>query len=332
MQAIVYHTYGSPDVLQLEQVVGPTPAADEVLIRVHAASVNAADAHLLRAESLMVRLMAGGLQSPKKKILGMDIAGVVEAVGSAATTFKPGDAIYGDVSACRSGGFAEYAAVPEKFLALKPANLSFEEAAAVPMAGVTALQGLRDKGRIQAGQRVLITGASSGVGTFAVQLAGAFGAEITATCSVGKVDMVRALGAHHVIDYTREDVTKNGHCYDLILDIAAYRPFSDYRPVMTDKGRYVMIGGSVGRILRAMVSAPLASGGGRQKFSILSQKPNHADLVTITEMIEAGKVKPAIDKCYPLTEVADAMRYLESRNVRGKIVITVAHDEGTRGK
>jgi NADPH:quinone reductase-like Zn-dependent oxidoreductase len=332
MQAIVYHTYGTPDVLRLEKVETPTPAADEVLVRVHAASVNAADEHLLRGASLLVRMMAGGLNAPKKKILGADIAGVVEAVGSAVTKFKPGDAVYGDVSAARSGGFAEYAAVPEKFLALKPVNLSFEEAAAVPIAGMTALQGLRDKGQLQAGQKVLITGASGGVGSFAVQIAKAFGAEVTATCSTGKMEMVRALGADHVIDYTREDVTKGGQRYDVILDVAAYRPFSDYRPVMSATGRYVLLGGAVSRILRALVTAPLASRRGGQMFVTHTQNPDQATLVTLKEMIEAGKLKPVIDRCYPLTETPDAVRYLESRSVRGKIVIVVAGNDGMRAQ
>lgn len=323
MQAIVYHQYGSPDVLQRAEVAQPTPASDEVLVKIHATSVNAADWLLLNGESIMTRMIAGGLNAPKKAILGGDMAGTVEAVGNGVTQFKPGDAVYGDVSACRTGGFAEYIAVPEKYLARKPANLSFAEAAAFPLAGGTALQGVRDKGRVQAGQHVMITGASGGVGAFAVQIAHAFGANVTAVCSTSKMAMVRQLGADAVIDYTRTDITQTGARYDVILDIAANRPFSDFRHSLNPGGSYIVAGGAIPRIFGAMLLGPLASLTGGKRYGVLTAQPKQADLQTLTEMIEAGRLKPVIDRCYPLAETADALRYFGSRKVQGKIVITV---------
>ncbi len=322
MKAIVYTEYGSPDVLQLKDVEKPTPKDDEVLIKVHAASVNAADLHLLRADPFLVRL-SSGLLKPKNEILGADIAGRVEAVGRNVKQFKPGDEVFGDISGCGWGGFAEYVCARENALVLKPANSSFEEAAAVPMAAVTALQGLRGKGQIQSGQKVLINGASGGVGTFAVQIAKSFGAEVTAVCSTGNLDRMRSIGADHVIDYTQEDFTQNGHRYDLILAANGYHPISDYKRVLTPKGTYVMTGGSMAQMSQAMLQGPWISMSGSQKMGNLLAKPNNADLAFMKELLEAGKVKPVIDRRYPLAEVPEALRYLEEGHAQGKVVITI---------
>jgi NADPH:quinone reductase-like Zn-dependent oxidoreductase len=325
MQAIVYHNYGSPDVLKLEEVQKPIAQDDEVLINVHAASVNAADLHHLRADPFLIRLMSG-LLKPKHTILGADVAGRVEAVGRNVTQFQPGDAVFGDISACGWGGFAEYVCASEDALVLKPANISFEEAAAVPMAAVTALQGLRNQGHIQPGQKVLINGASGGVGTFAVQIAKAFGAEVTGVCSTKKVDMVRALGADQVIDYTQADFTQNGDQYDLILAANGYHPLSAYQRALRPHGRYVMSGGSTAQIFEAMLLGPWRSRKGSQKMGNLLAKPDKTDLAFVKELLEAGKVIPVIDRCYLLSEVADAMRYLEEGHAKGKVVITVNHN------
>ncbi len=253
MKAIVYTKYGSPDVLQLKEVEKPTPKDDEVLVKVHAASVNAYDWHFLTADIFMIRLMGAGLFKPKNTKLGADIAGRVEEVGKKVRHFQPGDDVFGDIAAYGNGGFAEYVSVPENAFVLKPANISFEEASAVPMAAITALQGLRDKGQIQPGQKVLINGASGGVGSFAVQFARLFGAEVTAVCSTGKMDMARSLGAEYVIDYTKEDFTKNGIQYNLIFAANGYHPISDYKRALTAKGIYVMAGGYPAQIFQAML-------------------------------------------------------------------------------
>ena len=323
MKAIVNTQYGSPDVLQLKEIERPTPTDDEVLVKVYAVSVNSADLHLLRADPFLIRL-SSGLFKPKNKILGSDIAGRVDVVGSNVKQFKVGDEVFGDISACGWGGFAEYVAVPEKLLALKPANLSFEEAAAVPMAAVTALQGIRHAGGIQPGQKVLINGASGGVGSFAVQLAKSSGAEVTAVCSTRNVEMARSLGADHVIDYLQEDFTKNGKQYDLILATNGDRSISDYRRALSPKGIYVQTGGSMRQMSQAMIQGPWISKTGSQKMGNMGvAKPNQNDLVILKELLEAGKVKSVIDRTYPLSEVADAIRYLEEGHARGKVVITV---------
>ncbi len=322
MKAIVYKEYGSPDVLVLKDVEKPTPKDDEVLIKVHAASVNSGDLHLLRADPFLIRLSSGFLK-PKNKILGADIAGQVEAIGRNVKQFQSGDEVFGDISGCSWGGFAEYVCASENALSLKPANLSFEEAAAVPMAAVTALQGLRDKGQIQPGQKVLINGASGGVGTFAVQIAKSFGAEVTGVCSTGKMDMVRSIGADQVIDYTQEDFTQNGHRYDLILAANGYHSISDYRRVLTPKGIYVMSGGAEAQMFQAMLQGPWISMTGSQKMGNLLAKPNNADLAFVKDLLEAGKVVPVIDKRYPLSEVPEALRYLEEGHAMGKVVITI---------
>jgi NADPH:quinone reductase-like Zn-dependent oxidoreductase len=323
MKAIVYTRYGPPEVLQLKEVAKPTPKEDEVLVKVHAASVNAYDWHLLSADIFLVRLMGGGLLKPKNTILGADIAGRVEAVGRNVKQFQPGDEVFGDIAGCGNGGFAEYVSVPENALALKPANLSFEEAAAVPMAAVTALQGLRDQGKIQPGQKVLINGASGGVGTFAVQIAKSFGAEVTAVCSTRNLDMARSIGADQVIDYTQEDFTQNGQQYDLILAVNGYHPILAYKRALTPKGIYVMAGGTPAQIFQAMLLGPWMSKTGGKKMGNVSAKQSQTDLVYLKGLLEAGKIKPVIDKCYPLSETAEALRYRGEGHARGKVVITV---------
>ena len=326
MKAIVYTKYGPPDVLRLEEIQKPTPSDDEVLIKVHAASANAYDWHLLRADPFLVRLMGGGLLKPKNTILGADIVGQVEAVGRNVKQFQPGDEVFGESG---FGAFAEYVCASENALALKPANISFEEAAAVPMAAVTALQGLRDKGQIQPGQKVLINGASGGVGTFAVQIAKSFGAEVTAVCSTRNLDMVRSIGADQVIDYTQEDFTKSGQRYDLILAANGYHSISDYKRALSPEGIYVCTGGSMAQIFQSMLLGPWMSMTGSKKMGNSATRPNQKDLVFMKELLEAGKVVPVIDRRYPLSEVAEALRYLEEGHAQGKVVITVERNNKT---
>jgi NADPH:quinone reductase-like Zn-dependent oxidoreductase len=316
MRAIVYTKFGPPDVLQLKEVEKPVPKDNEILIKVRAASANAYDWRHLRADPFLIRLMGAGLLKPKHKILGADIAGQVEAVGSNVKQFQPGDEVFGEGS---YGGFAEYVCVDENRFVLKPAHLTFEEAAAVPMAALTALQGLRDKGRIQTGQKVLINGASGGVGTFAVQIAKSFEAEVTGVCSTTKMDLVRSIGADHVIDYTREDVTKNNQQYDLIFDTAAYHSISGYKRILRSGGIYVLAGGPFARIFQLMVKSMI----GVKNMIVMVAKINQKDLLFITGLMNAGKVKSIIDKRYPLNETAEALRYLEEGHARGKVVITV---------
>lgn len=327
MKAIVNTQYGSPDILQFKEVAKPTPKDNEVLIKVHASSINAADLHLLRADPFLVRLEMGLIKPKKRTILGGDVAGQVEAVGKSVTQFQPGDEVFSDLSSCGFGGFAEYVCAPETALVLKPTNITFEQAAAVPLAAITALQGLRDKGQIRAGQKVLINGASGGVGMFAVQIAKSFGADVTAVCSTKKLNMVRSLGANHVIDYTQEDVTRTGQRYDLIFDAAAYRSFLDYKRALTPRGIYVMVGGSNSGLFHSMIVGALVSMIGSQKFGVLMATPNAKDLGFLKDLLESGKVVPVIDKCYPLSETANAFRYVEDRHVQGKVVITVEQDE-----
>jgi NADPH:quinone reductase-like Zn-dependent oxidoreductase len=322
MKAIVYTKYGSPDVLEFKEVAKPTPKDAEVLIQVHAASVNSGDLHLLKADPFLTRLYSG-LLSPKFNVLGADIAGQVEAVGKAVRQLKPGDEVFGDISASSWGGFAEYACCRENALVMKPANISFEQAAAVPMAAVTALQGLRDKGKIQPGQKVLINGASGGVGTFAVQIARYFGAEVTAVCSTRNLDTARSLGADHVIDYTQQDFTRNGQTYDLIFAANGNRSISDYRRALGPNGIYVMSGGSSAQLSEAMLQGPWISMTGNQKMGNSLAKPNQADLDFVRELLQSGKLIPVIDRSYPLSDVPDALRYLEEGHARGKVVISV---------
>jgi NADPH:quinone reductase-like Zn-dependent oxidoreductase len=328
MKAIVATKYGSPDVLNLEEVEKPAPKDDEVLVEVRAASVNAGDWHLLRADPFLTRL-AFGLLRPKHKILGADVAGRIEAVGGNVTQFQPGDEVFGDLSGCGFGGFAEYVCASEDALALKPADTSFEEAAAVPSAAATALQGLRDKGQIQQGQTVLINGASGGVGAFAVQIAKSFGAEVTGVCSTSKMDMVRSIGADQAIDYTQEDFTKNGRRYDLILAANGNHPISAYKRALSPEGTYVMSGGSGAQMFQAMLLGPMISMTRKKKMGNLLKKSNKKDLVVLKEFLEAGKITPVIDRTYPLAEVPEAVGYLENGHARGKVVITVP-GEGAR--
>jgi NADPH:quinone reductase-like Zn-dependent oxidoreductase len=322
MKAIVYTQYGSPDVLQFIDVEKPTPKDDEVLVKVLAVSANAADLHLLRGDPFLFRFTSG-LQKPKYTILGSDIAGRVEAIGSNVKQFKIGDEVFGDISAGGWGGFAEYVCARENALALKPASLAFDAAAAVPMAAVTALQGLRDKGQIQPGQKVLINGASGGVGTFAVQIAKSFKAEVTAVCSTKNVDMVRSIGADHVIDYSQEDFTHNEQHYDLILAANGYHSISDYKRALSPKGIYVTTGGAMPQMMQAMMLGPWISMTSSNKMGNMLARPNQKDLVFVKNLIEAGKVKPVIDRRYPLSKAAEALRYLEAGHSKGKVVITV---------
>jgi len=327
MKAIVYSTYGSPEVLQLKEVEKPAPKDNEVLVEVHAASLNDWDWGLLRGKPFMNRLFFG-LLKPKNKILGGDIAGRVEAVGRHTKHFQPGDEVYGDLSGSGFGGFAEYVCAGENALVLKPEGMTFEEVAAVPQAAVLALQALRDKGQIQPGQRVLINGAGGGAGTFAVQIAKSFGAEVTGVDSTRKLDTMRSIGADHVIDYIQEDFTKNGQCYDWIIDFAAHHSIFDYYRSLSPKGIYVMVGGSTARIFQVMILGPLISKATRKRMGILAHKPNK-DLDFMHELFKAGKVKPVIDKRYPLNEVLEAFRYFGDGQARGKVVITVEHKNRT---
>lgn len=322
MNAIVCTKYGSPDVLKFEEVQKPVPGDDEVLIKVHAAAVNAGDWHLMRADPFMIRFMYG-LQKPKHEILGTDVAGRVEAIGKNVTQFQQGDEVFGDMSGSGFGAFAEYVCAPENRIAFKPSNITFEDAAAVPSAAVTALQALRDKGQIQAGQKVLINGASGGVGMFAVQIAKAFGAEVTAVCSTRNMEMVRSIGADHVIDYTQEDFTQNGQQYDLILAANGYHPILDYKRALSPTGIYVMTGGSMAQMFEAMTIGPWISITSSKKMSNMLVKSSQKDLVFMQELLETGKVTPVIDRRYPLSEVADAIRYLEEGHAKGKVVITI---------
>jgi len=321
MKAAIYTRYGPPDVLQIKDVEKPVPKDNEVLIRVRAASVNPLDWHFMRGTPYFLRMMTG-LRKPKDKRLGVDVAGQVEAVGRNVTQLKPGDEVFG---ACR-GAFAEYACTSESALVMKPYNVTFEQAASVPVAAFTALQGLRDKGHLQPGQKVLINGAAGGVGTFAVQIAKSFGADVTGVCSTRNVDMVRSIGADRVIDYTQEDFTQSGQRYDLIFDCVGNHSLSACRRVLNPKGTYIAVGGPGGwwldpltRMLRTLVLSWFVS----QKLVMFLAKPSKEDLTIIGQLMEAGKVAPVIDKRYSLSEVPEAIRYLEEGHARGKAVITL---------
>ncbi len=322
MKAIFCTKYGSPDVLKLIEVDKPTPQANEVLVKVHAAAVNAGDWHLMRADPFLVRLMFG-LTKPKHPILGSDMAGTVEAVGKDVKGFRPGDQVFGNMADCGFGAFAEYVAAPESVLAPKPTNLSWEEAAAVPLSAGTALQALRNHGQIRSGMKVLINGASGGVGTFAVQIAKALGAEVTGVCSTGKMEMVRALGADHVIDYTQEDFSQNGVQYDLILGANGYQPLAAYERALSPTGVYVMIGGAMAQLFQAMLLGPWKSKKGGKKMKNMLMRSNQEDLLVLKELLEAGKITPVIDRRFPLQDVPDAIRYVEEGHAKGKVVITL---------
>jgi len=322
MKAVVYTKYGSPDVLQLKEVEKPIPKDDEVLIKIHAASINSWDWDMLTGRPLEYRLLSGILKPKKTKILGCDIAGRIETVGRNLKHFSPGDDVFGDLCEGYWGGFAEYVCARESELTLKPAGMTFEEAAATPQAGLLALQGLCDKREIRTGQRILINGAGGGVGTFAIQMAKSFGAEVTGVDSTGKLDMMSSLGADHVIDYTQEDFTKNGKIHDLILDVKTDRSIFEYRRALSSNGIYVTVGGRSARILQLVLLGSLISMTGSKKLALIMYKPNK-DLNILTELFESGKIKPVVDKCFPLSETAEAFQYFGEGHFKGKVVITV---------
>jgi NADPH:quinone reductase-like Zn-dependent oxidoreductase len=326
MKAVVYTDYGPPDVLEVRDVKKPVPNDDQVLIKVRAAAVNPLDWHFIRGTPYIMRFMMAGLRKPKDPRVGVDYAGTVEAVGKNVTQFKPGDEVFGN----RSGAFAEYlCARADRAIALKPANLTFEQAAGVPVAGFTALQGLRDKGKVQPGQKVLINGASGGVGTFAVQIAKSLGADVTGVCSTRNLELVRSIGADHVIDYTKEDFTKGNEHYDVILDNVGTQPLSGFRRVLKPNGICVMIGGGgpnegkwvgpMARPLKAKLMSPFIS----QKMGMMLAQGNKEDLNILADLMQSGKVTPVIDRTYPLREIREAIRYLETGRARGKVIITV---------
>jgi NADPH:quinone reductase-like Zn-dependent oxidoreductase len=325
MKAIINCDYGLAN-LKLENVEKPVPNDDQILVRVRAASVNPYDWHFIEGTPKILRLMGVGLRKPKDIHVGVDFAGTVEAVGKNVTQFKPGDEVFGG----RGGAFAQYVCPrATRAVALKPANITFEQAASVNIAGITALQAIRDKGKVQAGQKVLINGASGGVGTFAVQIAKSYGADVTGVCSTRNIDLVRSLGADHVIDYTKEDFTKSDQHYDVILDNVANHSLSEFRRVLTPKGKYVMIGGGganeqgligvMARPLKALVLSKFVS----QQMGMMMADANHNDLTILADMMQSGKIKPVIDRTYKLSEVPEAIRYLEEGHARGKVIITV---------
>lgn len=332
MKAVVYTDYGPPDVLQIRDVKKPVPNDDQALVKVHAASVNPYDWHFIRGTPYIMRMMIGGLRKPKDPRVGVDYAGTVEAIGKNVTLLKPGDEVFGN----RGGAFAEYVCVrADRAVALKPANITFEQAASVPVAALTALQGLRDHGKVQPGQKVLINGASGGVGTFAVQIAKTLGADVTGVCSDRNVDLVRSLGADHVIDYTKEDFSKGDERYDVILDNVGTQPLSGFRRVLKPKGICVMIGGGgpnegswigpMSRPIKAKLMSPFID----QKMGMMMAEGNKADLTIMADLMQSGKVTPVIDRTYPLSEIREAIRYLETGRARGKVIITVAPDNKT---
>ena len=325
MKAIVYSKYGSPDVLELTEVEKPTPKDNEVLVKVHAVSLNAPDLDYLRGR-FFARFQ--GLFKPKFKILGSDIAGRVELIGKNVTQIQPGNEIFVNSFECGFGAFAEYVCIPENLVMLKPASMTFEEASTLPSSAIIALQGLRDKRQIQPGQKVLINGAGGGTGTFAVQLAKYFGGEVTAVDSTKKLDMLRSIGADHVIDYTQEDFTKSGARYDMIFDVIAHHSVFDYKRALSPKGIYIAVGGSTGLLFKIIFLGPLITLFGSKKIGIGVWKPNKKeDLVFINELLEAGKVVPVIDRCYPLSETAEAFRYFEEEfSFQGKVVITMKNE------
>src|SRR6266478_2954693 len=331
MKAIVYCDYGLTN-LKLENIEKPTPTDDQVLVRVRAASVNPYDWHFIEGTPYIMRMMGVGLRKPKDTRLGVDYAGTVEAVGKNVTQFKPGDEVFGG----RGGAFAEYVCRrAEGAVALKPANLTFEQAASVNIAGITALQALRDKGKIQQGQKVLINGASGGVGTFAVQIAKSYGADVTGVCSTRNLDLVRSLGADHVIDYTKEDFTKGDERYDVILDNVGTQPLSGFRHALQPKGICVMIGGGgpndggligpMARPIKTMLMSPFIS----QKMGMMLAEIRQDDLTKMSELMQAGKVTPVIDRTYPLSQIREAMKYLEAGHARGKVILTVEQENKT---
>ena len=330
MKAVVYTDYGSPDVLQIREIKKPVPGDDQVLVKVRAASLNPYDWHFMEGTPYVGRMMMGGLRKPPVPQLGVDLAGQVEAIGKNVTQFKPGDEVFGTG---HGAAFAEYVCANKTKLVLKPVNITFEEAAGVPIAGLTARQGLRDKGMVQAGQEVLINGASGGVGTFAVQIAKSLGADVTGVCSTRNVDLVRSLGADHVIDYTKEDFTKSDQKYDVILDNVGTQPISGFRRVLAPKGIYVLIGGGgpndgrivgpLARPVKLLFMSPFIS----QKMGMMMAEIRQEDLAILADLMQSGKVKPVIDRTYPLSQVREAMQYLEAGHARGKVILTIEENK-----
>ncbi len=318
MKVVTQDRYGSSAVLELREVAQPAPGDDDVLVRVHAAGVNALDWHVMRGSPVWARMMMGP-RRPKARFRGVDVAGRVESVGRNVKRLRPGDEVFGWCA----GAFAEYACAGEGHFVTKPANLTFEQAAAVPLAGSTALQGLRDAGKVQAGQSVLVVGASGGVGTFAVQIAKAFGADVTGVCSAGNLELVRSIGADHVIDYAQEDVTRNGRRYDVIFELAGTRSPSAWRRILSPEGTLVLSSGAGRIVLDRMIKAMVLGRFVSQRFVILSATENTADLVVLKDLIEAGSVKPVMDRSYPLPQAPEAIRYVEEGHTRGKTIITV---------
>ena len=323
MNAIVQTAYGSPDVLQLKDIERPVPQAHEVLIKVQASSVHAGVWHLMRGTPFLIRLVFGGLRQPKIRILGNDVAGRIEAVGQDVTEFQPGDEVFGDLSECGFGAFAEYVCAPATALVAKPKSLTFAAAATVPTSALAALQALRDVGQLQSGQQVLVNGAAGGVGSFAIQLAKAMGAEVTGVCRTDKVAMVRSLGANQVIDYTQTDITQTGQQYDLIIDAAAYRSVFDWLPTLTPQGTYVLVGGATPRFFQAMLLEPMITQITRKQVKCLTAAVQQDDLRVLKNLVETGKIVPYVDRTYPLAEVPAAIRYLEQRQVQGKVAIQI---------
>ena len=320
MKAIVYTEYGSPDVLQFKEVAKPAPMDNEVLVKIQAVSINGSDRESLIGKPLYARF--GGLRKPGNPILGSDIAGRIEIAGKNTSEFQPGDEVFGEIPGYH-GGFAEYACVPEKNLIRKPASLTFAQAAALPQGGVIALRGIRDQGQVQPGQKVLINGAGGSAGVFAVQLAKLHGAEVTGVDNAGKLDFLRSLGADHVIDYTREDFTKNGKQYDLILDVIAYRSVFAYRRALKPNGTYFVAGGSVATLFQILFLGPWIKRITNKSIRILMVPQNRNDLAAITQLCETGKIVPVIDRRYPLVEVPEAMRYVGEGHAKGKVIIVV---------
>ncbi|NJN42690.1 MAG: NAD(P)-dependent alcohol dehydrogenase [Flammeovirgaceae bacterium] len=322
MKAVVYSTYGLPDVLQFKEVDQPVPGDHDVLIKTYAASINSWDWDLLRGEPFIVRLAGGGLFKPKKKIIGCDVAGTVEKVGKKVTKFKAGDAVLGDLSGGGWGAFAEYVCAPENSLTRKPDGMTFEQASSLPQAGVMALQGVRDYGKVEAGQKVLINGAGGGVGTLAIQMAKMYGAEVTGVDKTNKLEIMQQLGADHVIDFTKEDFTKSGNHYDIILDVVGHHSIYDYKRSLEPGGMYRMIGGPHGLIFQSIFIGPIISMFSKKKMGILTHEPNK-NMNFLIQLFEEGKVKPVIDKVFPLQELVDAFRYFGQGDFMGKVVIVM---------
>jgi|HigsolmetaAR201D_1030396.scaffolds.fasta_scaffold28278_1 NADPH:quinone reductase-like Zn-dependent oxidoreductase len=323
MKAIIHTKYGSPDVLRFGDIEKPIPSAHQVLIEVYASSINAADMYVLTGKPMLVRMMIGGMFKPKYPVIGSDVAGRVVAVGAAVTQFQPGDEVFGELGESGRGAYAEYATANEGEIVHKPSGVSFADAASLPIAGITALQGLHNVGKLQAGEHVMVVGASGGVGSLAVGIAKVLGAEVTAVGSTAKLDMLHSLGADHVLDYQREDITRGNARYDLILDAGAYRSFRAYRNVLKPQGRYVLAGGTMGHLFNTMIFGRWASKAGGQSFQVITAQSNQQDLAFLGELVANGQLRPAIDTSYPLDQTIDALRYFAAKRTKGKLVIAV---------